>query len=233
MLFATNNQINLLVPGAVSSQIGLSADMFVNFGGKSSSKTSAAYTVSIIATDPGIFTLGSDGVGDGAILDAKWATITQANPVGMSSTTASDIIAVFMTGLGAPLAGAPGCESTADYLTSLGAATSTSPTSIDGAIIQSALLGASLSPPCFSSGSVSATVGGVPAAHVTYAGWVPDSIAGLYQVNLQPPSATGTFTTASGGTITNITSLVKLPIQITIGGAHSQANVTVWVGPKP
>ena len=68
---------------------------------------------------------------------------------------------------------------------------------------------------------------------MAYAGWVPDSIAGLYQVNLTLPSGTGTFTTPTGASITNITTVIQLPVQITVGSVHSQDNVTVWVGPKP
>jgi trimeric autotransporter adhesin len=218
--------------------------MFVNFGSKSSVKTSAAYTVSVVATDPGIFTLGSDGAGDGAILNSQWALVSSGNPAGMSPTSASDTISVFMTGLGAPVAAAQGsssaaggwsvaCESTDGYLATLAADLGVLPSSIDGAIVQSAVLDPTLNPPCIAKNSpVSATVGGVP-AQVLYAGWVPDAVAGLYQVNLTLPSAIGSFTTAAGGSISNITSVVQLPIQITAGSGHSQANVTLWVGPKP
>ena len=40
----------------------------------------SAPSLTAVATDPGIFTVGSDGQGDGAILAANWATVNSNNP---------------------------------------------------------------------------------------------------------------------------------------------------------
>jgi uncharacterized protein (TIGR03437 family) len=96
-------------------------------------------------------------------------------------------------------------------------APSTAWTGIDGAVIRSALLSANVSPPCF--GGVVAnlppvTIGG-QAATVSYAGFVADSIAGLYQVNAAVP-AVGSGTAA------------QFPVVVTMGGVTAPA-VQMWV----
>jgi uncharacterized protein (TIGR03437 family) len=99
MLFATNSQINLLVPSTVAAQIGSEIDVVVNYG----TAHSAPYPVNLIATDPGIFTIGADGQGSGAILNSAYALVGSANPAGARHTsTDSDIVQVYMTGLGIP-----------------------------------------------------------------------------------------------------------------------------------
>ena len=74
------------------------------------------------------------------------------------------------------------------------------------------------------------TIGGV-AGTVTYAGWVADSVAGLYQVNVRlPGSAAGPFTNSAGLNIgNNITTPVQLPVVVTAGSRSSQAGVNLWV----
>ncbi len=256
LLFSTNNQINVLVPAALSAQIGNSVDIVVNFGYGSGAtmKSSLPFTVSVVGTNPGIFTVGSDGQGDGAILGSNWATISNSNPAGIRSTALgadSDTVQVYMTGLGAPDAtgdnSAAGngpnpvwstdCITPASYITTLAAQTGVTIPSIDGTIIQSSLFNTYRMAPCVDTSSTNlptATVGGQPAT-VTYAGWVADSVAGLYQVNLRlPPStaASGTFTTATGATPTTITVPVQLPVVITSNSKTSQSNVTLWVAPR-
>lgn len=251
LLFATNNQINLAVPSGVSAQVGNAGgvDIVVTFGYGTSAttlKTSTAYQVTAVATNPGIFTIGADGQGEGAALDKNWATISQTNPAGMRSTaTDSDTIQVFMTGLGVPDSQAADtsggsntyptdCVKISNFLSALSNQTSTTVSVADGAIIQSALIDPSRSAPCIATTNVpTATVGGQPAT-VTYAGWVEDSIAGLYQINLKLPGSAasiGTFTTDSGTHPTSITGPVQLPVSVTAGSQSSQANVLLWVEP--
>ena len=111
LLFATNGQINLIVPAAVSGYVGsATVDIVVSFGYGSGTTLlkSSPFTVNVAATDPGVFTIGSDGQGSGAALSASYALITSTNPAGMRSTGAdSDTIQLYVTGLGAP-------DSTAD-----------------------------------------------------------------------------------------------------------------------
>jgi Putative Ig domain len=251
LLFATNNQINLVVPGGVSSHLG-TIYVVVTFGPSGCSLCSSApFALHALATNPGIFTVGSDGQGDGAILASpSWAAINANNPAGMKTAAGgtSDTVQVFMTGLGMPdgtqdntsyttgnRTWPTDCITTASYLASLPTG---HPTLIDGAVIQSTVLTPGAMAPCLISpvGSdadlPTATVGLV-AATVTYAGWVTDSVAGLYQVNLQLPLNSATaFTKIDGTTTTGITVPVQLPVVVTANGKASQGNVSIWVTPR-
>lgn len=260
LLFVTNNQINLIVPAGVSTYVGSTVDIVVYFGyGANSAATmlkSGAFQVNIAATDPGIFTVGADGMGNGAVLNGNYALITSANPAGARATAAdSDTIQIYLTGLGAPTSsadntatgtyGAPtdcigATTGTGNYMATLQSATSVSPplANIDGAVIQSALLNTGRFAPCFAA-NPTVTIGGIAATAVTYAGFVADTVAGLYQIDAQLPSTTGTFypnypsTTVS---ITNITAPVQLPVIVqTASGppaVTSQSGVMVWVAPR-
>jgi hypothetical protein len=260
LLFATNSQINLLVPSAVSTHVGTgTVDLVVNFGTvampatETAATTEAIYRLNIAASSPGVFTEGADGQGNGAILNSTtYAPIVQANPGGMHYTGShSDIVLIYVTGLGAPdstAADSSGggstapadCISPANYETALQSASGVSPalTSIDGAIFQASLIDASRYPPCMatSTGSTptipTVTIGGVSTPAVSYAGFIDGSVAGLYQINVKLPSTVGTFTTSTGATITNVTYPVQLPVVVTGRGVASQAGVNIWVSPQ-
>jgi uncharacterized protein (TIGR03437 family) len=252
LLFGTNGQINMIVPGALFTYIGSTVDVVVNFGYGAGATLlkSAVFPVNIIATNPGIFTIGADGQGDGAILSSNYALIGAANPAGMRSTGAdSDVIQLYVTGLGAPDSTADNaaagsgpnpvwstdCVTLGSYLTSLNTNAGTALATVDGTVIQSALLNANRLPPCVTSGSAnvpSVTVGGV-AATVQYAGFVPDTVAGLYQINvLLPGTSDGSFQPVSGNAISTLVAPVQLPIVITANSVTSQAGVSVWVAPR-
>jgi uncharacterized protein (TIGR03437 family) len=252
LLFASNGQINAIVPAGVSTYDNGTVDVVVTFGfGVAPAATllqSAPFTVNITATDPGIFTVGSDGQGSGAVLDASYNLIGTSNPAGMRSTGAdSDTILIYATGLGLPTSTgdntgtSAGCiaatpaSGTGSYQATLQSATSVSPslTNIDGAVIQGALLNTGNLPPCITS-VPTVTIGGVAAGTVAYAGFVADTVAGLYQLNVPLPSTTGTFYPnypLTNNPITNITAPVQLPLQITLNGV-SQPGVTIWVAPR-
>jgi uncharacterized protein (TIGR03437 family) len=243
LLFGTNNQINLLIPQGVSTYAGSTVDIVVSFAAKSNSLTPTV--VNVATTNPGVFTVGADGQGDGAILDPNYAVVGSGNPAAARSTgTDSDIIAVYMTGLGIPDSDGTGssweatCIDLATYMSALNSATSSSLTTLDGDVILRSLLPSGKIAPCTkSSGALvpTVTIGGVPAT-VKYAGWVADSIAGLYQVNVQLPATTGVTYypnyPATTGPITTITVPVQLPVLVTAGGKTSQNGVMVWVAPR-
>ena len=163
-----------------------------------------------------------------------------------SVQTDSDVVQIFMTGLGIPDSSADNgvvgtsaswsgdCISSPSYLAALNAQTSSAFTSLDGMVVQAGLLNSNRLPPCVTTGSKNrptVTIGGV-AGGVKYAGWVPDSIAGLYQINVQLPSRMGSFTDSLGNTISNITAPVQMPVVVTANGVHSQPGVTMWVAPR-
>jgi Putative Ig domain len=58
---------------------------------------------------------------------------------------------------------------------------------------------------------------------LSYAGFVADSIAGLYQVNVTIPTPTA---------LGNITTATQFPISVTSGGVTSQTGVTIWIQPE-
>ncbi len=247
LLFATNTQINAAVPGGLS--LATKYDIVVNYGATVAPATSSSpYTVNVQASDPGIFTVGSDGQGDAAILEnGTWTPVGPTNPAAMRKTQAnSDYVAIYMTGLEVPNATAltvPVCITPALYLTALDPLYSGT---IDGVVLQTSVLNNTATPhaPCLT-GTVSVpatlpavTIGG-QVAPVSFAGWVADSIPGLYQVNAQLPSSTavgitngGVFTTTSSTTPTlaAITGAIELPITVTSSsGTASQNSVTIFV----
>ncbi|MGA2714617.1 MAG: hypothetical protein ABSG41_16060 [Bryobacteraceae bacterium] len=165
LLFATNGQINTIVPGALTT--GSQYNIVVSFGCGTCTvptvSSSAPFLVNIVPTDPGIFTIGSDGQGPAAALAAtSYALISTSNPAGMRYAVAdSDTIQIYMTGLGLPAAGTAvytsnnsACISAlnvtfAGYLTALN--DSVNPnltlTNIDGAVLQDSLFAGDY-PPC-------------------------------------------------------------------------------------
>jgi uncharacterized protein (TIGR03437 family) len=235
LLFATNNQINLLVPGALTAG---SQTLVVNFGGLSSVGTA----ITIAQTDPGVFTLNQDGTGDAAVLKTNWSIVGGANPVVLDSYnnsgagTPSDSVSIYGTGLGVPGSGPASCISIATYESLAGGLSN-----LDGVIIQSGLLSASGNnslPPCFSTSSTPpvVTIGGGSGhpATLTFAGWVANAVTGLYQLNVTLPYADSatTYVDASGGSAHALTYPVQLPVKITFGGNSSQTTGTVWADPR-
>ena len=249
LLFASNGQINLVVPAALSANSGNTVDLVVSFGYGTGATmlSSAAFPVTVADTDPGVFTVTGDGQGLGAVLNANLSPVGVGTEAGLRSTaTDSDIVQIFMTGLGVPnstgnnvTAGTTGtysdyCVSPQTYLDALNLTAGSALTVADGLVISSALLNTNWLVPCFlsaSSAKPSVTIGGL-AATVTYAGWVPDSLAGQYQVNVRLPGSTGSFITSTGATISAISTPVQLPVVVTSGGRSSQAGVLMWATRK-
>ena len=250
LLFATNEQINLVAPGALSAYIGGTVDVVVSYGYGSGATVlrSQPFSVNVQATDPGIFTMSPSGQGTGAILGANSQLVGFGSEAGMrTSQTDSDIVQIYTTGLGVPDSLADNASSTgaynwsadcismASYLTALNSQALTAFTTMDGTVVQPALVNSNRLPPCLTSSSQNkpgVTIGGV-AGTVKYAGWVNNSIAGLYQVNGSSPAVRGVFTDYLGNTLTNITGPTQLPVVITsnkltepggrhLGGASSQ-----------
>lgn len=228
ILFANATQINCIVPSGLAT--GSNATVTVTDG---TNVSDGLFTVGVVVSQPGIFTLASDGVGQGAILNSDYSVNGPTN-----AASAGSSIQIYMTGLGAPLLGAAdttaitsqvyptSCVAISDltanqpgYLQVVNAArsgyTPPSPawTNIDGAVIEpSDLIGAGALPPCFPNASPTAMVVnfGTTPGTITYAGFVSGSVAGLYQVNVTVPN---------GLTTGNV------PITFSIGSNTSPAGV--------
>ena len=239
LLFATNSQINALVPGdntGITSIVGAAGivDIAVAFGGPSSTVYSNVVAVAVAAVDPGILIIGSDGQGDAAALaSSTYALINSANPaiIRVGSNPPTDTVQIYMTGLGIPADAS--CTTISQYDASSGLA------SIDGAVLQAGFLTASKGVPCFGTPLTTNPVAfgtGTPVAAQTesYAGWVPASIAGLYQVNATPPDNTGTIQDTISGSAAVFTAPTQINVSITNAAASlsSQTGVTMWVAPQ-
>jgi uncharacterized protein (TIGR03437 family) len=245
LLFATNSQINLVVPDEVTPYIGQTVDIVVSFGYGTSNTTllsSSTYSVTIAATDPGIFSVSGDGQGDAAALSPAYTLIDNASPAVVRNTgTDSDVIQLYVSGLGKPDSDGTGtgysahCMPVAGYFAAVNTATSVSPalTSDDGLVMQSSLYPTGDIEPCvkYNSPDVpTVTVGGINAP-VDFAGWVTGTVAGLYQINVQLPISTALFTDAAGDTPAAATSTpVHLPVVITANSVSSQSTgLDLWV----
>ena len=254
LLFATSGQINLLIPGGIPTG---TVDLQVNYGygtGATLSQ-SARFPVTIAVADPGIFTVNSDGQGQAAVLDVNYNLVSATNPAGLRTGAVhandSDIIQLYVTGLGVPDTtsvtwGSTTCMPVATYVTALASANPSAIIAggdIDGTVIQAGLLAGDY-PPCLGPSNANlpvVTIGGIPAT-VKYAGFVDDSIAGLYQINVLLPSSVQTssnyFVPLSGtaNEFQTLTTATQLPVVITSGTAGgaptSQQGVTLWVAPR-
>jgi hypothetical protein len=248
LLFATNNQINVMVPGALAA--GTQYDIVVKFN----SVASLPYTVTGAVSNPGIFVI-DPVLRQGAIELAASGMIVSnsaASAARLRTTeTDSDVVAIYMTGLGTPTSAAANtpetnpsafptdCLSPANYEAAAG-----SLTSLDGVIMQPSVLPSGRFIPCFNQANITAKIGNVnvgSAGAATYAGWVSGSIAGLYQVNVQLP-AIGVLTymdgTTTGTPAAGVPVLVPVEVFVTTasGAQNSQPytasyNVGMYVQP--
>lgn len=212
ILFANANQINAIVPSGLT--VGSTPTVTVTVGTTSSD---GLFSVSTVVADPGIFTLSSQGVGQGAILNQNYSVNKPGN-----ETTSGQYVSIYLTGLGAPNSTAadnssnsgvypggcvainnPSTTTGPGYLQVVNTTTKTAPiytapatpwTNIDGAVINSARLVSPSLAPCFTAAAataVSVVLGsGSSTQTVTpsWAGFASGSVAGLYQINVTIPS---------------------------------------------
>jgi len=258
LLFASNGQVNAIVPGlaAPASEYDIIVSFSCALCTPATTLNSAPFPVNVVAADPGIFTIGSDGQGPAAALASNYSLISSTNPAAIRSGGVigtpftnwhSDTILLYVTGLGLPtstgsdLATSSGCiapvvaSGAGSYEAVLQTATNVNPAlaNIDGAVIQSKLLLTGNLPPCLAA-EPTVYIGGaqVPAA---YAGFTPDSVGGLYQINVQlPPSGTTFYPNypALTNPIAGLTAPVQLPVNVSVGGVFAQSGVTMWVSPQ-
>jgi uncharacterized protein (TIGR03437 family) len=220
LVYVSNTQINAIVPSGVTASGITNLQIVVTYGTNSNA---TPYNAVPVATNPGVFSVGADGQGQGAILNSNYSVNSASNPA-----AAGSVVMLYLSGLGVPNSTAndantttalkfpTSCITPASYFAAVNAlATPPSPawTSDDGAVMLESNLGTNKYPPCFTS-SPTVTIGG-KSATVTYAGWVADSVAGLYQINATIP--------------TTATASATAPVSVTMGGVTSQAGVTMAI----
>lgn len=226
ILFANANQINVIVPSGLN--LG-TVGVVVSSGTSTTNPASDSFPVNYVAADPGIFTLTSEGTGQGAIVNNSTGAVNGPTAAAVQGT---ETIEIYMAGLGTPNSTAPdtaitsgtaypaSCVSPASYLTLVNTAitsgtnkyTPPSPawTGLEGAVMDRVASG--LFAPCMLNSIAGTTVtvsfnGGTGQA-ATYAGFVDDAVAGLYQVNVPVPSG---LVSGTGPAV------VTLPLTVTIG----------------
>ncbi len=248
ILVATNSQINILAPSAIAGQTDLDVVVTFGYGSGATLLASRTFQVAVAPTSPGMFSIGADGQGSGAILNAlNYSLVTPGKEAGVRTTGSdSDNVVLYMTGLGVPdstadnastgSSGVPAdCVSISSFLTSLNALSGGTATNLDGTVIQSVLLNTGRFAPCMATNNIPTVTIGGKAATVTYAGWVADSIGGLYQVNVHLPGrspSSGTYTDINGANIATINAPVQLPIVVTSNSVASQAGVSIAIAPR-
>ncbi len=251
LLFATNSQINLLVPEAVKDYFGNTVDIVINFGYNSGSTmlSSAPFSVTVAPTNPGIFAMGGTGQGDAAaLLGQDYSLVGQTNAAGVQlAGGTSDTVLLYITGLGVPDSDASGsgysatCIAPGTYFAAVNTAAGnqvagfTPLTSDDGLVLQQSLYPANTMQPCVKADSpnVPTVMVGSVQAEVDFAGWVTGSVAGLYQLNVKLPAADASYLDASAGAVTVGATAVKLPIIVTANGVTSQpTGVNLWIVAK-
>jgi uncharacterized protein (TIGR03437 family) len=176
VVYAMANQTSVMVPYEIAGKPTTS--MQVLYNGAASNVVSC----SVVAQEPGIYTLNSQGFGQAAILNQDGVTVNGA----ASPAPPGSIVSVYLTGAGV-----------------------TKPVSVTGSVTPTD--GSGLPQPV---GSVSATVGGIPAS-IEYAGAAPGAVSGIAQVNLRIPI--------------NAPSGPAVPIAISIGPSSTQTGVTLAV----
>ena len=206
LLFATNNQINAMIPAAVLGNTQI--QVVVTYNGNSST----AYIANVVPANPGVFTTGASGQGQGAILLSNYTVNSDASS--STKATKGGTILIYLSGMGAPdstsanttstkaAAWPAACIAATTGTTSYFATVNTNlsagwvlPTSpgtvgddgVDGAVILGSQITNGHFAPCFATAKVAVSIGG-QAATVTYAGWVVGSVNGLYQVNATVPT---------------------------------------------
>ncbi len=108
LLFANNNQINVAVPGALTSSYQYIQVAFDTATPPTTAKTSVGFPLNFVAADPGIFTIESSGQGQAAILNLNTSGSPGTKLVLNSVTdpaiggAASAAVALYLSGLGVP-----------------------------------------------------------------------------------------------------------------------------------
>jgi uncharacterized protein (TIGR03437 family) len=158
IIVTSDNQINCIVPVELASVIGT--------GNNTASVTvvnglaaTAPFPVTVIAEDPGVFTFGGLGQGQGAVLNFDSSTGSYTINGGKAAAPRGSAVAIYVTGMG-----------------NLGGTTPVA----NGEVASTAIL--------LADGTARVDIDGQPAV-VSYAGTAPGAVAGLVQINaIVPPT---------------------------------------------
>jgi uncharacterized protein (TIGR03437 family) len=199
LLLVSQNQMTIAVPFSVS--LGTGKVISVSDG----TNPAMTATVTINATNPGVFTMDGSGSGQAAMLNYVSATKSFTLNSSSSAATKGSVVVLYVTGMGSDYSTVPATgKPTAVYdAKNPDLAGYLNPT---GATVTVPALQLTTMP--------TVTIGGA-AATLNYAGPVAGSIMGLTQINAVVPT---------GSTTGN-----AVPVVITMGGTNSQTGLTMAV----
>jgi len=161
LLYTSATQVSCIVPYAIAVQSGNAASLVLTYSGT----PSAPFSVNVVDTDPGIFTLDASGVGQGAILNFNSTTGNYTVNTATNAATAGSTVVIYATGFGVI-----NCVSTA---------TSTCTPAPD----ETQLVAGTVTP----AAAVAVTIGGQTA--IVQAALAPiGSVPGLLQINVTVPA---------------------------------------------
>ena len=96
MVFALGSQLNIILPFEQDPNAG-PVDVLILRG----STPSAPFELQIAPAEPGIFTIGSAGVGEGVVQDAAFRLVSRQIPGARPGVSPGDVVIIYATGLGA------------------------------------------------------------------------------------------------------------------------------------
>jgi len=97
LLYTSATQVGCIVPYAVAAKSGSAVNLTLTYNGIAS----APFSVNVVDADPGVFTLDSSGVGQGAILNYNASSGDYTVNSGTNAATAGSIVVIYATGFGA------------------------------------------------------------------------------------------------------------------------------------
>jgi uncharacterized protein (TIGR03437 family) len=105
LLYTSSTQVSCIVPYSLSSKIGNSVNLVLTYN----SVASAAFPLSVVAADPGMFTVDASGTGQGAILNYNAVTGDYIVNGTANAAAKGSTVVLYITGFGlTSCADAPG-----------------------------------------------------------------------------------------------------------------------------
>jgi uncharacterized protein (TIGR03437 family) len=96
LLYTSGTQVSCIVPYAVAAKSGNPVDLVVTYN----AVASTAFVVNVVDADPGVFTVDSSGVGQGAILNYNAITGDYTVNGASNAATKGSIVVIYATGFG-------------------------------------------------------------------------------------------------------------------------------------
>jgi uncharacterized protein (TIGR03437 family) len=97
ILYTSANQVSCIAPYGLSTDIaGAPVDLVLTYN----SIASAPFLVSIVAADPGVFSMDASGAGQGAILNYNAATLDYTVNSSANGAVKGNIVVIYITGYG-------------------------------------------------------------------------------------------------------------------------------------